>query len=115
MQAAKAQLDEALRLMQGLAQAAQAAQTYANEVERQRLLLSERLDKLQQAVILASAPAGLALTSGDQLQLSAKANLTATACENVDIGAGKNITLSCSQCRFDLCAESGCQYHCGKG
>jgi type VI secretion system secreted protein VgrG len=88
------QLDEALQLMEGLAQAAQAAQTYANEVERQRLLLSERLDKLQQAVILASAPAGLALTSGDQLQLSAKTNLTATAGESVEMGAGKNITLS---------------------
>ncbi|WP_175948453.1 type VI secretion system Vgr family protein [Burkholderia pyrrocinia] len=94
MQAAKAQLTEALQLMQGLAQAAQAAQVYANEVEAQRQLLAQRLDKLQQAVILASAPAGIALTSGDQLQLSAKTNLTATAGKNVDIGAGKSITLS---------------------
>ncbi|WP_031363523.1 type VI secretion system Vgr family protein [Caballeronia sordidicola] len=94
MLAAKALLDEALQMMQGLAQAAQAAQTYANDVEKQRQLLAQRLDKLQEAVILLSAPKGIALVSGDQLQASAKHNVTVSAGESVDVGAGKNITLS---------------------
>ncbi|WP_423382974.1 type VI secretion system Vgr family protein [Burkholderia sp. LMG 32019] len=94
MQAASAQLKEALQLMQSLEKAAQAAQAQVNAVEQQRQLLSERLDRLQRAVLLATAPAGVAVTSGDHLQLSAKTNLTATALENVDVGAGKNISLS---------------------
>ncbi|KVT44760.1 type VI secretion system Vgr family protein [Burkholderia ubonensis] len=94
MQAASAQLKEALQLMQGLEKAAQAAQAQVNAVEQQRQLLSQKLDRLQRAVLLATAPAGVAVTSGDHLQLSAKTNLTATALESVDIGAGRNLSLS---------------------
>jgi type VI secretion system secreted protein VgrG len=94
MQAVRAELAEAVQRMRGLDQAAQAAQAYANEVDKQRDFLVQRLDKLQKAVILLGAPDGVALTSGDQLQLSAKRNLTVTAGENVDLGAGRNVTLS---------------------
>jgi type VI secretion system secreted protein VgrG len=94
MGAAQAQLSAALELMKGLAQTARAALAHANEVEQQHLLLTQRLDRLQQAVILASAPDGLALTSGDHMQMSAHQNLMATAGGNADIGAGNSVTLS---------------------
>ncbi len=84
MQAATTQLKEALQLMQSLEKAAQSAQAQVNAVEQQRQLLAQKLNRLQQAVLLATAPAGVAVTSGDHLQLSAKSNLTATALENVD-------------------------------
>ncbi|MDN7820327.1 type VI secretion system Vgr family protein [Burkholderia vietnamiensis] len=94
MKAASTQLKEALQLMRSLEKAARSAQAQVNAVEQQRQLLAERLDRLQRAVLLATAPEGVAVTSGDHLQLSAKTNLTATAIENVDIGAGKNVSLS---------------------
>ncbi|WP_217591425.1 DUF2345 domain-containing protein, partial [Burkholderia sp. GbtcB21] len=38
-------------------------------VDRRRQLLAERLDELKEAVLLASAPEGMAFTSGSHLQL----------------------------------------------
>jgi type VI secretion system secreted protein VgrG len=94
MQEAKTHLAEAFRLMQGLEQTAQAVQAYTNQIDEQRRWLSDHVDRLQKAVILASAPAGIALTSGDQFQISAASNLIATALHNVDVGSGRNLTLS---------------------
>jgi type VI secretion system secreted protein VgrG len=58
MQVARAELAEAVQMMRGLEEAAQAAQAHANEVDKQRELLAQRLDKLQKAVILLCAPDG---------------------------------------------------------
>jgi len=115
MQAVRAELAEAVRMMRGLDQAAQAAQAYANEVDKQRDFLAQRLDKLQKAVILLGAPDGVALTSGDQLQLSAKRNLTVTAGENVDLGAGRNVTLSAANAVSVFAQNLGVKVVAAKG
>lgn len=94
MQEAKTHLAEAFSLMQGLEQTAQAVQAYANQIEEQRQWLRNHVDQLKQAIILASAPAGIALTSGDNFQISAATNLIATAMHNVDVGSGRSLTMS---------------------
>ncbi|MBN3830777.1 type VI secretion system Vgr family protein [Burkholderia sp. Ac-20344] len=115
MQAANAQLKEALQLMQGLEKAARAAQAQVNAVEQQRRLLAQRLDRLQQAVLLATAPAGVAVTSGDHLQLSAKTNLTVTALESADIGAGKNLSLAAANAVSVFAGNEGIKVAAAKG
>jgi type VI secretion system secreted protein VgrG len=54
MAEARTQLDAAAAQMKALADAAQVAQAHVAEVEKQRQFLEQRLDKLQQAVLLAS-------------------------------------------------------------
>jgi type VI secretion system secreted protein VgrG len=97
MAEARTQLDAAAAQMKALADAAQVAQAHVAEVEKQRQFLEQRLDKLQQAVLLASAPAGVALTSGHHLQLAAQGNLMATASGNADIGVLKKFTVAAGE------------------
>jgi type VI secretion system secreted protein VgrG len=94
---AKTQLDAAFSQMKALKDAAEIAQAHVAEVEKQRQFLEQRLDKLQQAVVLASAPAGMALTSGHHLQLAAQGNLIATASGSADIGVLKKFTVAAGE------------------
>lgn len=94
MQPATRQLEAALSQMEKLSELASAAQAFAADVEKQRQLIAERLDGLKQAVLLASAPDGIALTSGSHLQLAAQANIVTTAGGNADFGAMKNISFA---------------------
>lgn len=97
MAAAKTQLETALALMQTLADSARIAQAQVSEVETQRQFLQQRLDQLQQAVLLASAPAGVVLTSGEHLQLAAQGNLTASAAGSADIGVCRKFTVAAGE------------------
>jgi type VI secretion system secreted protein VgrG len=97
MAEARTQLDAAAAQMKALGDAAQVAQAHVAEVEKQRQFLEQRLDKLQQAVLLASAPAGVALTSGHHLQLAAQGNLMATASGSADIGVLKKFTVAAGE------------------
>lgn len=94
MPRAKAQLSTALMEMRTLAASAQQAQALSANIERQQAFLQKRLDQLQQAVLLGSAPEGIALASGEDLQLSAGRNLTLTAGDQLDIGVMKKFTLA---------------------
>jgi type VI secretion system secreted protein VgrG len=94
MAEAKAQLDAALAQMESLADSARKALAHAAEIDKQRQFLEQRLDKLQQAVMLASAPAGVALTSGHHMQLAARRNLMVSARGSADIGVLKKFTVA---------------------
>jgi len=59
--------------------------------------LKAALDLLQQPGILASAPKGIALTSGNHLQLAATQNLIATAGANMDVSVVKRFTAAVGQ------------------
>ncbi|MCA3230808.1 MAG: DUF2345 domain-containing protein, partial [Cupriavidus sp.] len=97
MEAARALLTNALAQMQRLNECASAARVQLADVERQRDLMEERLLGLQQAVILASAPAGIALATAQSIQLAAEGNVIASARSNLDIGAGNHITIAAGQ------------------
>jgi len=59
--------------------------------------LKAALDLLQQPGILASAPRGIALTSGKHLQTAASRNLIANAGENMDVSVVKRFTAAAGQ------------------
>ena len=106
MAAAQSQLEEALVQMKALSKAAQAAQALASDIQKQQHLLEDRLSGLQKSVLLASAPDGMAFTSGQHLQVSACENLTATAGTNVDLGAMQDVRLAAGNA-LSLFAQTG--------
>ncbi|MFV2514414.1 DUF2345 domain-containing protein, partial [Escherichia coli] len=61
------------------------------DLSSQIALLQQRGKDLTQAVILLSAPQGVAIASGEHLQLAASTNVIANAGNNADIGVVKNM------------------------
>lgn len=94
MEPALARLSAALVEMESLAASAQQAQALAADVGRQQKLLKQKIEQLHEEVILGSAPKGMALVSGEDMQLSASDNLTLTAGKQLDVGVQKNFTLA---------------------
>lgn len=94
MEPALARLSAALVEMESLAASAQQAQALAADVSRQQKLLKQKIEQLHEEVILGSAPKGMVLVSGEDMQLSASENLMLTAGKQLDIGAQKDFTLA---------------------
>ncbi len=94
MEPALARLSAALVEMESLAACAQQAQALAADVGRQQKLLKQKIEQLHEEVILGSAPKGMALVSGEDMQLSASDNMTLTAGKQLDVGAQKDFTLA---------------------
>lgn len=80
--------------MQALNNAAEAAKALVSDIQAQNNLLMQSIADLQAAVLLASAPQGIAFTSGEHLQITSTQNTMLTAGKHIDIGAMKNISLS---------------------
>lgn len=97
MNPAVSQIIQANSEMQALNGAAEQAKALTCDIQTQNNLLQKRLKDLQSAVVLASAPQGIALTSGEHLQLTSTKNTMLTAGQHVDIGAMKNVTVSAEQ------------------
>ncbi|WP_426448623.1 type VI secretion system Vgr family protein [Siccibacter colletis] len=94
MASALARLSAALVEMESLAAGAQQAQALAADVSRQQKFLKQKIEQLHEEVIVGSAPKGVALVSGEDMQLSARDNLTLTAGRQLDVGAQKDFTLA---------------------
>lgn len=90
-------ITQANREMQALNGAAEQAKALTCNIQTQNNLILNRLKDLQSAVVLVSAPQGLAFTSGEHLQLTSAQNTMLTAGKHVDIGAMKNVTVSAEQ------------------
>ncbi|SWZ07648.1 ImpA family type VI secretion-associated protein [Klebsiella pneumoniae] len=97
MAAVHSLLTQAVSQMESLSQAASAAKAQLLQYEQQQALMEEKLLALKQAVLLMSAPEGIALASGSHLQPVASENIYMTAGQNVELGAKKNITLAASE------------------
>ncbi|KVU06630.1 type VI secretion protein Vgr [Burkholderia ubonensis] len=115
MSAARAQLDEAFSLMQDLTANAQAARAHLAELDQQRQFLEQRLSGLQRAVILASAPDGIALTSGQHLQFAARNNLAVSAGGSADIGVFKKFTVAAGEAISMFAEKLGMKLFAAKG
>lgn len=101
--------------MQALTQTAEAAQAHMAEVDEQRQFLEQRLDRLQQAVILLSAPHGIALTSGQHLQLATQDNLAVNAGGSADIGVRKKFTVAAGDAISMFAQKLGMKLFAAKG
>ncbi|MCE9949731.1 type VI secretion system Vgr family protein [Hafnia paralvei] len=83
-------LNTAGEQMQAISNDAQKANAAPSDIQKQLNMLKQDLNELKTAVLLMSAPKGIALTSGEHLQLNANKNLIANAGTNADIGVVKN-------------------------
>jgi len=109
MGAAKQILADALAQMQRLNECASAAKVQLTDIERQRDLMEHRLLDLKQAVLLASAPSGIALASKESIQLAANGNVIASARSNLDLGAGNRVTIAAGQGASIFAQDKGIQ------
>ncbi|WP_258034279.1 DUF2345 domain-containing protein, partial [Pectobacterium odoriferum] len=91
MGAAVSNLSDAREQMTSLSDDAQKATANPAELQAQIKLLEQQLTDLKKSVLLLSAPDGMAMTSGQHLQVSAGQNLIATAGKNADVSVVKNL------------------------
>ncbi|AMG59354.1 type VI secretion system Vgr family protein [Pantoea vagans] len=91
MQAALSNLGDARDQMTSISGDAQKATANPADLQAQIKLLEQQLTDLKKSVLLLSAPEGMALTSGQHLQVSAGQNMIATAGKNADVSVVKNL------------------------
>ncbi|HBR3941700.1 TPA: type VI secretion system tip protein VgrG [Klebsiella pneumoniae] len=91
MQPAVSNLGDAREQMTSISDDAQKATANPADLQAQIKLLEQQLTDLKKSVLLLSAPDGMALTSGQHLQVSAGQNLIATAGKNADVSVMKNL------------------------
>lgn len=106
MAAMQALLSQALSRMESLSQSAQVAKAQVLHYEQQQKLMEEKLLELKQAVLLASAPDGVAVVSGGHLQMAASDNIYMTSGQSTELGAMQNISLVAAK-KISLFTESG--------
>ena len=97
MSAALGRLQQAGDQMEGLSVDAQAANADPADVQAQLNLLKQDLEQLKSSVLLLSAPQGIALTSGQHLQLAAQNNLMINAGAEADISVVKRLFMGVGQ------------------
>jgi type VI secretion system secreted protein VgrG len=97
MDAAVGRLQHAGEQLGQLSADAALSQADPADVQAQLDLLTENLDALQKAVLLLSAPQGVALTSGGHLQLAAQDNLMLNAGGAADISVVKKLFMGIGQ------------------
>lgn len=90
----KRQLSDALALAESLSDLLQTAQTAPLDNSTQQEFLQQNIDGLQQPVIVAGAPGGIALSTPQHIQLSANRNQIMTSGGNTEISALKRIAIS---------------------
>jgi type VI secretion system secreted protein VgrG len=108
-------LKQAGEQLKTLSRDAQTANADPADVQAQLSLLSQDLQQLQSAVLLLSAPQGIALTSGNHLQLAAQNNLMLNAGGQADIsvvkrlfmGVGQGLSLFVNKVGMKLIANQG--------
>jgi len=115
MQNASDTLTQALEIMSTLNDSATAAKAWVAEIDAQRVLLEQKLSQLQAPVVLASAPQGIALASGQHVQMSAKKHVFVTAGDGPDIGVLKRITAAAGDAISLFAARLGIKIFAAKG
>ncbi|PLR37652.1 type VI secretion system tip protein VgrG, partial [Chimaeribacter coloradensis] len=84
-------------IAQKLSDDAQTAKAAPADMAAQLVLLNQRVKDLTASVLLMHAPQGVALASGEHLQLTARQNLIATAGNNADISVAKKLFIGVGQ------------------
>lgn len=90
----KQQLSDALALVDSLSELMQTAKLEPLDKSTQQGFLKQSVDSLQQPVIVAGAPGGIALSTPQQIQLSANQNQILTAGGNTEISSLKRMVLA---------------------
>ena len=115
MAPAMAILDSAQSQMKSLSTDAQTANADPADLSSQIALLQQSVKDLTQAAILLSAPKGVAIASGEHLQLAASKNLIANAGNHADIGVVKNMFIGVGQALSVFVRKAGIKLFANKG
>ncbi|VWC54338.1 type VI secretion protein Vgr [Burkholderia lata] len=107
-----AQAEEILRSLNDAASVAKALQAEANQ---QRELIEKKLSRLQKPVIVASAPEGVGIASGQHVQVAARRQMFVTAGDGFDLGVMKRITVAAGEAISFLAAKLGIRLFAVKG
>lgn len=105
MSAALKEIDRLNQQLQQLEIAAEQAQALKADVDSQIKMFEQRLKPLNEAVLF-SAPEGMALTSGEDMQLAASKNVAINAGGDISTGAMGNLTLLTGE-KLGLFARTG--------
>ncbi|WPO98711.1 type VI secretion system tip protein VgrG [Pseudomonas sp. HR96] len=90
-------LQQAVEQMQQVSSAAETASAGPANLQAQVNLLQDNLKQLQASVLLLSAPQGVALTSGEHLQLAAQDNLILNAGGHADMSVVRRLFMGIGQ------------------
>ncbi|HFO2881206.1 TPA: type VI secretion system Vgr family protein [Escherichia coli] len=105
MDAALKEIDRLNQQLQQLENAAERAQALKADIDSQIQMFEQRLKLLNEAVLF-SAPEGMALTSGEDMQMSAARNVAVNAGGDISTGTMGNLTALAGE-RLGLFARSG--------
>ncbi|EML4351942.1 TPA: type VI secretion system tip protein VgrG [Enterobacter hormaechei subsp. steigerwaltii] len=105
MSAALKEIDRLNQQLQQLEIAAEQAQALKADVDSQIAMFAQRLKPLNEALLM-SAPEGMALTSGEHLQIAASKNVAINAGGDISIGTMGNATLLTGE-KLGLFARTG--------
>ncbi|WP_230958744.1 type VI secretion system Vgr family protein [Burkholderia stagnalis] len=115
MAVAREQLDAARSRMNSLAEAVTKAKATVAACEAQQALLEARIKDLEAAVLLVSAPQGVAITSGEHMQLAAGGHLFTTTGGNADAAIGGNYTVAAGNAVSMYANAQGMKLYAGAG
>ncbi|HBB1758306.1 TPA: type VI secretion system tip protein VgrG [Escherichia coli] len=115
MAPAMAILNGAQSQMKSLSTDAQTANADPADLSSQIALLQQSVKDLNQAAILLSAPKGVAIASGEHLQLAAAKNVIANAGNNADVGVVKNMFIGVGQALSVFVRKAGIKLLANKG
>ncbi|WP_241302374.1 type VI secretion system Vgr family protein [Burkholderia stabilis] len=115
MQNADATFAQAEEILSSLNDVANAAKALQAEVNQQRVLIEQKLSRLQKPVIVASAPEGVGIASGQHVQIAARKQMFVTAGEGLDIGVMKRITVAAGEAISFLAEKFGIRLFAAKG
>ncbi|WP_421672777.1 DUF2345 domain-containing protein [Raoultella terrigena] len=115
MGAALSQLQQALNQAEALSSAVETAKAELADIQTQKALLEQALTDLKRSALLLSAPAGIAQTTPESLQLSAGENVISTSGKHTDFSALKRFTVAAGE-RVSLFAQQlGIKIFASKG
>ncbi|HEY2024207.1 type VI secretion system tip protein VgrG [Paraburkholderia sp.] len=102
-------------ILKSLNESADAAQALLAEVGRQRALVEQNLSQLEKSVVVATAPDGMGLASGNDFQIAARKQLFVTAGDGLDIGVMKRIAIAAGDAISFFAARLGIRIFAAKG
>ncbi|WP_175717512.1 type VI secretion system Vgr family protein [Burkholderia anthina] len=115
MTVARQQLEAAQSRMRSLTDAVAKARATVAACEAQQALLESQVRDLEAAVLLASAPHGVAVTSGEHMQLAAGGHLFTTTGGNADAAIGGNYTVAAGNAVSLFANTQGMKLYAGAG
>ncbi|WP_150563747.1 type VI secretion system Vgr family protein [Pandoraea cepalis] len=115
MPSADETLRQAQQILGSLNTMASAANAILADVDSQRVLIEQHLNNLRRPTIVASAPEGVGLASGRDMQIATKKQMFVTAGDGLDVGVMKRITVAAGEALSFLAGTLGIRLFAAKG